>query len=99
MTRDMGLVQAKSSVGGGRRTARPVPGPGRLANLLVAASGLRAASAFGFGDRRFKYEGLLDTGSLGLQATAGPIVALGDSNGDQLCAPFRAVRTGALADS
>lgn len=57
-----------------------------LVTLLVCGQGwLPQILAFGLGDRRFKYEGLLDTGSGGLGSENGPIVALGDSNGDQLC--------------
>lgn len=42
------------------------------------------ASALSLTDRRFKREGLIDLGQLGLPVDGGPVVALGDANGDQL---------------
>ena len=57
------------------------------AAALLATSSLSsipgAHALFGFGDKRFKYEGLINAGGLGLENLAGQIVAWGDWNGDQ----------------
>ncbi|KAN0066109.1 hypothetical protein ACQY0O_000203 [Thecaphora frezii] len=52
---------------------------------LIALSALLPSinALFGFGDKRFKYEGLIDAGSLGLGGLDGQVVAWGDWNGDQ----------------
>ncbi|KDN42724.1 hypothetical protein K437DRAFT_269305 [Tilletiaria anomala UBC 951] len=47
---------------------------------------LSTASAFSFGNRRFKNEGLLDAGNLGL--SAGRVAAWGDADGDQFTDAF-----------
>lgn len=38
----------------------------------------------GIGERRFKHEGLIDMGSLGLEDVHGMVAALGDLDGGQL---------------
>lgn len=55
---------------------------GILAATTLALSKPTGA-LFGFGDKRFKYEGLITSGSLGLDNLDGQIEALGDYNGDQ----------------
>lgn len=39
---------------------------------------------FGMGEQRFKYEGLIDMGTLGLETANGMVAALGDLDGGQL---------------
>lgn len=39
--------------------------------------------------RRFKYEGLIDAGDLGLRTAKGLVAATGDVNGNQLCVTER----------
>lgn len=41
-----------------------------------------SGSFFNFGQKRFNYEGLIDTGALGLEHIDGQVVAFGDVNGD-----------------
>ncbi|EST06562.1 FG-GAP repeat [Kalmanozyma brasiliensis GHG001] len=49
--------------------------------LVTATTGVDAL--FGIGEKRFKYEGLINAGSLGLDSIDGQIAAWGDWNGDQ----------------
>lgn len=39
---------------------------------------------FGIGEQRFKFEGLIDVGSLGLDQVDGMVAAFGDLDGGQL---------------
>ena len=50
--------------------------------LILAQAGFTNA-AFSFGGKRFKNEGLLNAGSLGL--ADGKVAAWGDADNDQLC--------------
>ncbi|CDU23256.1 uncharacterized protein SPSC_01885 [Sporisorium scitamineum] len=52
--------------------------------LLLSAAQLTGVDAlFGIGEKRFKYEGLINAGSLGLDRIHGQVAAWGDWNGDQ----------------
>lgn len=51
---------------------------------LVLQQAQSVTALFGFGERRFKYEGLIDMGSLGLEDVNGMVAALGDLDGGQL---------------
>ncbi|SPO21234.1 uncharacterized protein UTRI_00711 [Ustilago trichophora] len=51
--------------------------------LLLAANLTRVDALFGIGEKRFKYEGLINAGSLGLDQVKGQVAAWGDWNGDQ----------------
>lgn len=51
--------------------------------LLFAAATTGVDALFGFGEKRFKYEGLINAGSLGLDSIKGQVAAWGDYNGDQ----------------
>ncbi|KIS72216.1 uncharacterized protein UMAG_11447 [Mycosarcoma maydis] len=52
--------------------------------LLFSATTLTGVDAFfGIGEKRFKYEGLINAGSLGLDSIKGQVAAWGDWNGDQ----------------
>ncbi|KAI3492687.1 hypothetical protein L1887_42605 [Cichorium endivia] len=51
--------------------------------LLLLATSTGADALFGIGEKRFKYEGLINAGSLGLDQINGQIAAWGDWNGDQ----------------
>jgi integrin alpha FG-GAP repeat containing protein 1 len=52
-----------------------------LAPLFAAA--VQAFTVWPFKEKRFKFEGLIDAGSLGLEDLTGSIVGFGDWNGDQ----------------
>lgn len=53
--------------------------------LQLALQQVRPVTAlFGIGEQRFKYEGLIDMGSLGLENANGMVAALGDLDGGQL---------------
>lgn len=45
---------------------------------------IQPASAFGFAQKKFQSEGLLNMGALGLDQLHGTVIAMGDSNADQL---------------
>ncbi|SPO34644.1 uncharacterized protein PSFLO_00115 [Pseudozyma flocculosa] len=69
-----------------RTTRRSPRRRGRLLPALLASAALVPTGShalFGFGDKRFKYEGLINAGSLGLDRLTGQVVAWGDWNGDQ----------------
>ncbi|PWZ01379.1 hypothetical protein BCV70DRAFT_198810 [Testicularia cyperi] len=51
--------------------------------LLLSSAVIGSDALFGFGDKRFKYEGLINAGSLGLDLIEGQVAAWGDWNGDQ----------------
>ncbi|GAK62023.1 t-cell immunomodulatory protein [Moesziomyces antarcticus] len=51
--------------------------------LLILATSTGADALFGIGEKRFKYEGLINAGSLGLDQINGQIATWGDWNGDQ----------------
>lgn len=51
--------------------------------LLLSASTTGVDALFGIGEKRFKYEGLINAGSLGLDQIDGQVAAWGDWNGDQ----------------
>lgn len=56
-----------------------------LAIVILLSIAIDPVSAlFGLGDKRFKYEGLINSGDLGLGQIDGSIAAFGDWNGDQL---------------
>jgi hypothetical protein len=65
---------------------------GRVTNFLsvtllaqLALQQIQPVTAlFGIGEQRFKYEGLIDIGSLGLNNAEGMVAALGDLDGGQL---------------
>jgi hypothetical protein len=44
---------------------------------------VQAFTVWPFKEKRFKFEGLIDAGSLGLEDLAGSIIGFGDWNGDQ----------------
>lgn len=53
--------------------------------FLTATQYIRPASAlFGIGEQRFKYEGLIDVGALGMDSADGMVAAVGDLDGEQL---------------
>lgn len=53
--------------------------------LQLVSQQIKPVSAlFGIGEQRFKYEGLIDLGSLGLDTAKGMVAALGDLDGGQL---------------
>lgn len=49
-----------------------------LTAMLIQPTG----AVFGLPSKRFRYEGLIDAGSLGLDAIDGQVVAFGDWNAD-----------------
>ncbi|KAJ1030055.1 hypothetical protein NDA16_000968 [Ustilago loliicola] len=51
--------------------------------LLLSAATTGVDALFGIGEKRFKYEGLINAGSLGLNSIKGQVAAWGDWNGDQ----------------
>lgn len=51
--------------------------------MLLAANTTGVDALFGIGEKRFKYEGLINAGSLGLDQVKGQVAAWGDWNGDQ----------------
>ncbi|CBQ68044.1 conserved hypothetical protein [Sporisorium reilianum SRZ2] len=52
--------------------------------LLLSSTTLTGVDAlFGIAEKRFKYEGLINAGSLGLERIQGQVAAWGDWNGDQ----------------
>lgn len=66
----------------GRRVASFV-GSSLLAQLVLQQ--VQSVTAlFGIGERRFKNEGLIDMGALGLEDVNGMVAALGDLDGGQL---------------
>ena len=53
--------------------------------LQLASRSISPVSAvFGIGEQRFKFEGLIDLGSLGLEDVNGMVAAMGDLDGEQL---------------
>jgi integrin alpha FG-GAP repeat containing protein 1 len=53
--------------------------------LQLASRSIPPVSAvFGIGEQRFKFEGLIDLGSLGLEDINGMVAAMGDLDGEQL---------------
>ena len=52
--------------------------------LLSARSVAPVQGLFGIAEKRFKYEGFVDMGALGLDAVDGMVAALGDLDGEQL---------------
>ncbi|KAK9897721.1 hypothetical protein P389DRAFT_169746 [Cystobasidium minutum MCA 4210] len=57
--------------------------------LQLVSQQIKPVSAlFGIGEQRFKYEGLIDLGSLGLDTAKGMVAALGDLDGGQFLELF-----------
>lgn len=56
-----------------------------VALLQLASRSIPPVSAlFGIAEQRFKYEGFIDLGALGLDEVDGMVAAVGDLTGDQL---------------
>jgi integrin alpha FG-GAP repeat containing protein 1 len=51
---------------------------------LVATGIPQVHGLFGIAEQRFKYEGLIDLGALGLDNADGMVAAVGDVEGDQM---------------
>lgn len=51
--------------------------------LLLSTTATGVDALFGIGEKRFKYEGLINAGGLGLNGIDGQVAAWGDWNGDQ----------------
>ncbi|SOV01428.1 uncharacterized protein UDID_01003 [Ustilago sp. UG-2017a] len=51
--------------------------------ILLSAAKTGVGALLGIGEKRFKYEGLINAGSLGLGSITGQVAAWGDYNGDQ----------------
>ena len=70
-----------------RRRLKPLVGVSlAYAIFHIASTSIPPVSAFlgGIAEPRFKFEGLIDVGSLGLQDVDGLIAAVGDVDGHQL---------------
>lgn len=82
--------EAESSTAALRRSRKSRPSKARkfrgacASALLLSATTFSGVDAlFGIGEKRFKYEGLINAGDLGLDGIKGQVAAWGDWNGDQ----------------
>lgn len=70
-----------------RRVRRLLGVFGVTAVVHFASRSVPPVSALlGLAEPRFKFEGLIDVGGLGLEAVDGLVAAVGDLDGEQLCA-------------